>query len=104
MREQQGFVTSLIVILLNRETNCYQLKRLRPVLTTTLDFYQHADLGLHTSCLFSSRYRVFYKAAGCCRSSCLHPLSPPISFGFKSGRKNVHKPQRVLRDSGKKIL
>ena len=66
----------------------------------TLDFYWQADLGLHLSGMFSSRYTVFYKA-GCCRSCSLNPLNLPFNLDLKAAVKNVHKPQQVLHNSGK---
>lgn len=69
----------------------------------TLDFYWHADLGLHLSGVFSSRYTVFYKA-GCCRSCSLNPLNLLFNLDLKAAVKNVHKPQQVLHGSGKPML
>ena len=56
----------------------------------TLDFYWHADLGLHLCGVFSSRYTVYYKA-GCCRSYSLNPLNLLFNLDLKAAVKNVHK-------------
>lgn len=69
----------------------------------TLDFYWHTDLGFHLSVVFSSRYTVFYKV-GCCRSCSLNLLNLVYNLDLKAAVKNVHKPQQVLRNSGKRML
>lgn len=69
----------------------------------TLDFYWHTDLGLHFSCLFSCRYRVFY-TTGCYRSCSINPLNLLFNLDLKAAVNNVHETQQQLHNSGKQML